>query len=81
MLNKTEFSKWTNEEILNWLKDIKYSGYIDIFKENEIQGYDLCYIKEEDLLNEFKLTRFHDRMQFFKEIKDILLEKCINIII
>ena len=33
----------TTEEVIQWLQSIKLSKYIDIFKDNDVDGYILAY--------------------------------------
>jgi hypothetical protein len=45
-------STWDTEDIVKWLSDINMSSYSNVFESNKINGYDLCYLTNENLLNE-----------------------------
>ena len=74
--NNKEISKWNNEEVLIFLKEINLSNYSEIFQNNNLTGYDLCTISTEELKNDLKMTKYHDRTLLSRSIKELLLEQC-----
>ena len=49
--------EWGVRDVCNWLKLMEMEMYIDIFKENMVDGDLLLSLKEEDLQNELKITK------------------------
>ena len=71
-------STWDTEDIVKWLSDINMSSYSNVFESNKINGYDLCYLTNENLLNDLRISRFHDRNVILQAIKVQLYEQRIN---
>lgn len=71
-----DISKWSIEKVCDWLKEYNLSQYIDNFRTNKINGYDLCFLSNHDLLNEINVTSFHDRNSILKIIREALLMQC-----
>ena len=72
-----DFSKWNNEKVCEWLKENNFSHYIESFKTNNIDGYDLCNISTQELLTELKVVNLHERNSILKSIRKNLLSQCI----
>jgi hypothetical protein len=70
-----DFSIWEWEDVSNWLINNNMQNYVENFQKYEINGYDLCYLTNEDF-NEIKLTNFHDRNLILKKIRLMTLEQC-----
>lgn len=70
-----DLSIWTSDDVSNWLASSQLSRYLDIFQKYETNGYDLCYLTNEDL-NEMNLNNFHDRNLILKSIRLLTLEQC-----
>lgn len=70
-----DFSCWEWEDVNTWLINNNLDNYVNYFKTFEINGYDLCYMTNEDF-NEIKLTNFHDRNLILKKIRLMTLEQC-----
>lgn len=70
-----DFSIWEWEDVSNWLIHNNMQNYVENFQKYEINGYDLCYLTNEDF-NEIKLTNFHDRNLILKKIRLMTLEQC-----
>ena len=71
-------SQWETEDVLKWLKLINMSTYINTFESNKISGYDLCYFTNENLENDLRITRLHDRNLILKEIRTLIYEQRID---
>ena len=56
-----EISEWNTSDLSKWLLDNKYPGISELCQNNSLSGYDLFYIKEDTLKNEFGLNSFHER--------------------
>ena len=76
-LFSSDMSKWNNDKVCEWLKEKKFLSYIDDFKSSKINGYDLCFLTNNDLQNELKISSFHDRNSILKSIRESLLRQCI----
>ena len=70
-----EISNWNNEDVTSWLKELGLSNVIDSFQNNQITGYDLCYLNELELKEELRVTRFHDRSLLLRSIREYTLEQ------
>ena len=78
---KREISEWNTSDLSNWLIDNKYPGISELCQNNSISGYDLFYITDDILKNEFGLNSFHERKVTMKLIKKLIYEHLkINII-
>lgn len=75
-LNSKEISIWSNDDVIIWLKDLSLSIYQDNFQSNKMTGYDLCYLTNAELKDEFKINKYHDRSLIIKSIKEYLLDQC-----
>jgi hypothetical protein len=71
-----DLSIWDWDDVKNWLQSNNMQQYIEIFQKFEINGYDLCYLTNEDL-NEMRLSNFHDRNLVLRNIRLLTLEQCI----
>ena len=69
-----DLSSWEWSDVNNWLKANNMNQYIESFKQYQINGYDLCYMTNEDL-TEMKITNFHERNQILKNIRLVTLEQ------
>ena len=70
-----DLSIWEWEDVSSWLNQNGMSQYVDIFQKYEINGYDLCYLTNDDL-TEMRLNNFHDRNTILKNIRLMTLEQC-----
>jgi hypothetical protein len=70
--------EWNTEDVIDWIRSKGLSGYIEHFRNNEITGYDLCFITSEDLKNELNVVNIHQRLNLLKEIRKMLLTNCKN---
>jgi hypothetical protein len=74
-LNTKDLSVWEWQDVNLWLQNNQMQKYNELFQKFEINGYDLCYMTNDDL-NEMKLTNFHDRNLVLKNIRLLTLEQC-----
>ena len=72
-LNK-DISEWNSKEITSWLKDNKYLGISELFQKNSLCGYDLFYITDDTLKNDFGLNSFHERKTVMKIVNKLINE-------
>ena len=72
--NIKPISQWQQEDVSNWLKNIKLTNYMNLFQN--INGYDLCFVTKDELINDFKLTKLHDRNLILKSRRELILEQC-----
>ena len=72
-LNK-EISEWNTKDLTSWLTDNKYPGISELCQNNSLSGYDLFYITDDILKNEFGLTSFHERKVTMKLINKLINE-------
>ena len=78
---KREISEWNTTDLSKWLLDNKYPGISELCQNNSLSGYDLFYITDDILKNEFGLNSFHERKVTMKLIKKLIYEHLkINII-
>ena len=76
-----EISEWNTSDLCKWLIDNKYPGISELCQNNSLSGYDLFYITDDILKNEFGLNPFHERKVTMKLIKKLIYEHLkINII-
>jgi len=69
-----EISEWNTSDLSKWLLDNKYPGISELCQNNSLSGYDLFYITEDTLKNEFGLNSFHERQVTMKLIKKLIYE-------
>ena len=70
----SNLSTWTQVDVQQWLKTIKMDKYNTNFQNNQVNGYDLCYLSNEDF-KELRITNFHDKNSLLKAIKFLILEQ------
>ena len=71
---KKEISEWNTTDLCNWLIDNKYPGISELCQNNSISGYDLFFINDDILKNEFGLSSFHERKVTMKLINKLIYE-------
>ena len=71
---KREISEWNTTDLSKWLLDNKYPGISELCQNNSLSGYDLFYITDDTLKNEFGLNSFHERQVTLKLIKKLIYE-------
>lgn len=67
---------WDNSDVSDWLESKNYGNYVNNFKDNNINGYDMCFITQDDLKNELRIMNLHERLGIMKEIRKLLLSHC-----
>ena len=70
-INK-EIPEWSTADLSNWLIDNKCKKISELFKKYNINGYDLFFINEDILKNEFGLNSFHERISTLKTLKKLI---------
>ena len=70
-INK-EIPEWNSTDLSNWLLDNKFKKISELCKKNNINGYDLFYINEDILKNEFGINSFHERISTLKTLKKLI---------
>ena len=70
-INK-EIPEWSTADLSNWLIDNKCKKIAELFKKYNINGYDLFFINEDILKNEFGLNSFHERISTLKTLKKLI---------
>mmetsp|Transcript_27799 Transcript_27799/g.24427 ORF Transcript_27799/g.24427 Transcript_27799/m.24427 type:complete len:174 (-) Transcript_27799:2504-3025(-) len=70
LLNK-DVNEWNIEDVAEWLEHLSLNDYIDIFKENHVDGKLLFEITETDLKDDFKMTSFGHRKNFMKAVENL----------
>lgn len=66
------FFLYDNEEICKWIETIGLNSYKDNFVSNKISGVDLCYLTNEDIKENLKISCIHDRFSLIREIKKVM---------
>ena len=69
---KKEIPEWSTADLSNWLIDNKCKKIAELFKKYNINGYDLFFINEDILKNEFGLNSFHERISTLKTLKKLI---------
>ena len=69
-----EISEWNTTDLCNWLLANKFRGISELFQKYSLSGYDLFYITDDVLKNEFNLKSFHERKVALKLIKKLTYE-------
>ena len=69
-----EISEWNTTDLCNWLLANKFRGISELFHKYSLSGYDLFYITDDVLKNEFNLKSFHERKVALKLIKKLTYE-------
>ena len=70
-INK-DIPEWTSSDLSNWLLDNKFKKISELCKKNNINGYDLFFINEDILKNEFGINSFHERISTLKTLKKLI---------
>lgn len=71
-----EISEWSNNDLCSWLTSKSYRGISDLTKSTNINGYDIFYINETILKEEFGIKKFHERQSFIRCIQQLIIEHC-----
>lgn len=74
-MSRKDLSIWEWEDVKAWMRNNNLGQYIDNLEQHQVNGYDLCYLTNEDL-NEMRLTNFHDRNLILKNVRLLTLEQC-----
>ena len=74
MKTTTNFSLWTSDDLAYWLNTINLTKYVNNIKSNNITGYDLCYLTNEDF-KELGISCIHDKNVLVKNIRMQTLEQ------
>lgn len=71
---KSNLSDWNSEDVIYWLKNEAGITNFDpnIIKENELDGKDLLDLTEENLKNDLKINRLHDRKLIMRKICELI---------
>ncbi len=69
-------SKLSLNNILSLLCDIDCMQYSTTFRESKITGFDLCFLTNDSLKNELKVSSLHDRNEIIRTRDKLLLEQC-----
>ena len=69
-----EISEWNSTDLSNWLLDNKYRGISELCQKFSLSGYDLFFITDDILKNEFGLSSFHERSVTLKLINKLTSE-------
>lgn len=62
------------KEVQEWLQDNGMEQFIKNFQTFNVNGYDLCYLANEDFA-EMSITNFHDKNIILKNIRMMTLEE------
>lgn len=73
LLVKKPVSKWTKNDVGNWLKDIKLGPYVELFSLEEVDGIKLPTITESDLV-ELLFMGSPDDQKKFLQARDYVVE-------
>ena len=73
-MNSKFISSWSQGEVQQWLIKIKMDKYISNFANNQVNGYYLCYLSNENF-NDLKIYNFHDKNILLQSIKLLILEE------
>ena len=71
---KKEISEWNTTDLCNWLLANKFRGISELCQKYSLSGYDLFYINDDILKNEFGLKSFHERRVALKLITKLTYE-------
>ena len=74
MKTTANFSLWTSDDLAYWLNTINLTKYVNNIKSNNINGYDLCYLTNEDF-KELGISSIHDKNVLVKNIRMQTLEQ------
>jgi len=74
-LNNKLISQWQEEEISTFIKNIGLSNYIHNFQNNNINGYDLCFLSNEEIINDLRVSKVHDRNTLLKATREAILDQ------
>lgn len=77
--NNKEITDWNSSELCLWLSSKNHRNTADICKSNSINGFDIFFLNDSVIKEEFGIKKFHDRQSFLKHIQPLIYEHC-NII-
>ncbi len=67
-----EISEWENEELIQFLYTKNYNILLELCKKYNLNGYDLFFINDKILKEDFNIFNFHERNSILKLIKYII---------
>ena len=73
-MSAKDLSTWEWNDVKEWLSNNKMDQYIPNFQKCQVNGYDLCYLANEDF-NEMGITNFHSKNIILKSIRTLTLEQ------
>ena len=72
-LLKKDVDEWTVDDVVSWLrslKDGKFEKWVDLFKDNEVEGYELRRLNH-DHLKRIGIKKYFDRVDILNEIETL----------
>ena len=67
-----EISEWENDELIHYLYSKNYNILLELCKKFNLNGYDLFFINEKSLKEDFNVFNFHERHLILKLIKYLI---------
>jgi len=67
-----EISEWDNSDLINWSYSKNYNILLELFKKHNLNGYDLFFITDKSLKEDFNIFNFHERHSILKIIKFLI---------
>ena len=74
MKTQKDFSTWNSDDLSYWLGSINLSRYSNNILSNNVTGYDLCYLTNEDF-KMLGISNIHDKNVLIKQIRLQTLEQ------
>jgi hypothetical protein len=69
---KSNLQDWTCEDVIVWLTNEIGPNYNDYFSAHEITGRDLLDLNEDNLKNDLKVLKLHDRKKIMRKICELM---------
>ena len=74
IMKNQDVSDWSAEDVIVWLKaNIQFEKYIDIFTENEIDGYTLLNLTENDMVETLGMEDSNLRTLLKRAVKKLIV--------
>ena len=71
---KSNFIEWNTEDVINWIRhDVKlFNCNLELIKSHEINGRDLIDLNEDNLKEDLKILKLHDRKNLMRKICELM---------
>ena len=74
IMKNQDVSDWNAEDVIVWLKaNVLFEDYVEVFTTNEIDGYTLLTLTEQDMIENLGMHEMSLRTQLKRSVKKLIV--------